>query len=336
MLPVFLNQKSTRINIIDFFAGQGKDVNGVSGSPLLIIETLQHHKQEIIDKGLDITVTLNELDVEKFKMLESHIKPFTNGPFNICLENKKFIDSFNDNFNKLTGAANFIFLDQNGIKEITEGIFSKLVSLPRTDILFFISSSYLYRFKTLSEFTRYLNTDKISFDENNYHSCHRAVANFYRNQIVSGKEYYVGPFSLKKGSNIYGLVFGSNHTYGIEKFLKICWSLDPQRGEANYDIDADNINPVAPSLFAQYNTPKKVQVFEQEMEKLLHTKHEHGLYDLYCIVLTKGFQPKHVNKVLRDLKSKNKVGFDFKLPSDKIHRVDTSLKITNLLWRNQE
>src|SRR5690606_21814045 len=129
-----------------------------------------------------------------------------------------------------------------------------LVSLPRTDILFFISSSYLYRFKTLSEFTRYLNTEKISFDENNYHSCHRAVANFYRNQIVSGKEYYIGPFSLKKGSNIYGLVFGSNHTYGIEKFLKICWSLDPQRGEANYDIDADNINPVAPSLFAQYNT----------------------------------------------------------------------------------
>lgn len=137
-------------------------------------------------------------------------------------------------------------------------------------------------------------------------------------------------------NSIYGLVFGSNHTYGIEKFLKICWSLDPQRGEANYDIDADNINPVAPSLFAQYNTPKKVQVFEQEIEKLLYAKSDHSLYDLYCIVLAKGFQPKHVNKVLKDLKSKSKVGFDFKLPSDKIHRVDTSLKITNLLWRNQE
>jgi three-Cys-motif partner protein len=335
-LPVFLNQKQTRINIIDFFAGQGKDVNGVSGSPLIIIETLQQHKQEIIDKNLDITVILNELDIEKFKILDSHIQKFSNEPLKVVLENKSFIASFNDNFNKLAAAANYIFLDQNGIKEITDGIFAKLINLPRTDILFFISSSYLYRFKALSEFTRYLNTERISFDENNYHSCHRAVANFYRNQIASGKEYYIGPFSLKKGSNIYGLVFGSNHTYGIEKFLKICWSLDPQRGEANYDIDADKINPVAPSLFDQYNTPKKVQVFELEMEKLILLKQEHSLYDIYCIVLAKGFQPKHVNKVLKELKTKKTIAFDYKLPSDKIHKIDTSLKITNLLWRNQE
>src|SRR5690606_9719600 len=165
----------------------------------------------------------------------------------------------------LESGSNYIFLDQNGIKEITEGIFAKLQSLNRTDILFFISSSYLYRFRSVPEFQKYLDTNRITFEKSNYHSCHRVVFDFYKTQIPLGREYYLAPFSLKKGSNIYGLIFGSNHTYGIEKFLRICWSLDRQRGDANYDIDSDRINPTAPSLFDEYNVPKKVQVFEDEL-----------------------------------------------------------------------
>ncbi|MCZ8216177.1 MAG: hypothetical protein O9262_08060, partial [Cyclobacteriaceae bacterium] len=202
--------------------------------------------------------------------------------------------------------------------------------------LFFISSSYLYRFKTLSEFTKYLDTCKIGFDEKNYHSCHRAVLNFYKQQVPEDKEYYLGPFSIKKGSNIYGLIFGSNHTYGIEKFLKICWGLDPQRGDSNYDIDADKINPRAPSLFPQFNVPKKVQVFEEEMKKYLLSKEVHLLYDIYCFGLDKGFTPKYVNKILKEFKTDKKIDFDFKLVSSKIHKTDQSLKIKNLEWHTQE
>jgi three-Cys-motif partner protein len=337
-LPVFLNWKfdPIELNIVDFFAGQGKDINGVSGSPLLIVETLIANTQKIKSKNLKIRVILNELDKEKFAMLSAVMEPYRDSGFELILENEAFSDCFNKHLTKFTNAANYIFLDQNGIKEITEGIFAQLISLKKTDILFFISSSYLFRFKALEEFAKYLNINKIAFDESNYHSCHRAVVKFYRSQIAKNKEYYLGPFSLKKGSNIYGLIFGSNHSYGIEKFLKICWGLDPQRGEANYDIDSDKINPSAPSLFAQYNIPKKVQEFEVEIAKYLQTKEHLSLYNIYRLGLFKGFQPRHINKVLNNLKAKKHIDFSFSLIREKVHKTDQTLKVTNLLWRNQE
>jgi three-Cys-motif partner protein len=339
-LPVFLNWKydPIEVNIVDFFAGQGKDVNGICGSPLLIIETLMNHAQEIESKKskIKIRVILNELDQNKFALLQSETAAYVDKPFELIVENKSFAKSYEKHKDKFKNGANYIFLDQNGIKEITEGIFAELINLQRTDILFFISSSYLYRFKSVEEFRKYLNTQTMGFDENNYHSCHRVVLNFYKAQISKGKEYYLAPFSLKKGSNIYGLIFGTNHPYGIEKYLKICWGLDTQRGEANYDIDSDNINPISPSLFSQFNIPKKVQVFETDMEKHLCVQRSYSLLDLYRFGFDRGFLPKHVNKVLRDLKTKKKIDFSCQLSSDKVHKVQTDLMIENLLWRNLE
>lgn len=338
-LPVFMNWKDgqqRQINIVDFFAGQGKDINGVYGSPLIIISTLMKYKSDIVSKKLRIRVILNEIDKTKYNLLIKEIAPFSDGPFELISCNKPFSECYNEHQNRFNNAANYIFLDQNGIKEITEGIFSKLISLKMTDILFFISSSYLYRFNALPDFKKYLDTRKMAFDIKNYHSCHRAVLEFYKGQIVPGKEYYLGPFSLKKGSNIYGLIFGSNHTYGIEKFLKICWELDPQRGEANYDIDSDKINPQAPSLFGEFNIPKKMQVFGRELEKYLLSKQSHLLSDIYKSGLTKGFQPKHTNAILRDLKSKNRVNFNGGLLNSKIHKMDNSITVTNSVWPNQK
>ena len=140
---------------------------------------------------------------------------------------------------------------------------------------------------------------------------------------------------MKKGSNIYGLIFGSNHTYGIEKFLKICWTLDKQRGEANYDIDSDNIHPTMPSLFEDLNIPKKVQNFEKELEIYIKSKEIHLLKDIYKMGLDRGFLPKHVNKVINDLKTKSKINFNSKLISSKIHTLEDTHILKNSLWRNQ-
>lgn len=333
-LPVFLNWAfgTVQINIVDFFAGQGKDVNGIPGSPILIIQEILAHKSEIEIKKVKIRVIVNELNKDKYKMLDSEITPFKESFFELIVENEPFEKCFHKHFDKLAdpNAANYIFLDQNGIKEITEGIFAKLIALKRTDILFFISSSYLKRFKGMPEFKKYLDTDRIPFDESNHHSCHRAVFDFYKAQIPGDKEYYLAPFSLKKGRNIYGLIFGSNHTYGIEKFLKICWNLDRQRGDSNYDIDSDRIDTNAPSLFKEFNIPKKVQVFENEMKNYTLKEEKQSLRNIYRFGLDKGFQPKHVNKILKELKDNGKIDFDSKLTSDKIHKLDFSLEIKRL------
>ncbi|MFO7903844.1 MAG: hypothetical protein R6U98_14365, partial [Pirellulaceae bacterium] len=56
------------------------------------------------------------------------------------------------------------------------------------------------------------------------------------------------PFTLKKGANIYGLVFGSKHPLGVEKFLDLAWSKNEINGEANFDIDKD-VHKSLPTLF---------------------------------------------------------------------------------------
>src|SRR5690606_13350691 len=85
-------------------------------------------------------------------------------------------------------------------------------------------------------------------------------------------EYYLAPFSLKKRSSVHGLIFGSNHLLGIEKFMRIAWQLDPNCGEANFDIDEDGFpdsHAAIGDLFASQMVAKKVEVFQRELERLL-------------------------------------------------------------------
>jgi hypothetical protein len=44
-----------------------------------------------------------------------------------------------------------------------------------------------------------------------------------------------------------GLIFGSSHPLGMDKFLQVAWNKDVINGEADFDINRDN---VAPSLIA--------------------------------------------------------------------------------------
>ena len=77
--------------------------------------------------------------------------------------------------------------------------------------------------------------------------------------IPENKEYFLAPFSIKKDKNIYGLIFGSNHSFGIEKFLNISWKLNENSGDANYNIDEEEIAEGKLSLFPEDNKPKKLQ-----------------------------------------------------------------------------
>ena len=85
-------------------------------------------------------------------------------------------------------------------------------------------------------------------------------------KIPIGKEYFLAPFSIKKPSGIYGLIFGTNHTLGIEKFLRVCWKHDKLTGEANFDIDNEKINVNKPSLFSEFNISTKRQMFDESLK----------------------------------------------------------------------
>ncbi len=322
-LPVFLAKKEIiwkNIQIFDFCAGQGKDVEGTLGSPLITLQELNNWSENILRNKLAVKVILNEPEINLFDFLKPLVSEFTKPEiYNTDLFNEDFQIVFNRYYDSMQNSANLLFIDQSGVKLITNEVFNKIISLKQTDFLFFISSSFIKRFGDSEEFTKYLKLNKTDIENISYYHIHKAVLEYYRSLIPITKEYYLAPFSIKKGSNIYGLIFGTNHTLGMEKFLSVCWRIDKQRGEANFDIDKENIIPERPTLFDDYNIPNKRQLFEKELKENILNKKLQSDIDIYLFTLNSGFLFKDTNKVLSDLK--NKIQFDFKLITSNIHKI---------------
>jgi three-Cys-motif partner protein len=163
--------------------------------------------------------------------------------------------------------AKFILLDQYGFSQVDENVFLKLVDSPRTDFIFFISSSFIKRFKEIDYTKRHIDTERIPFDESEPKECHRLIADYFQKLVPEGKEYYVHHFTIKKDSNYWGLIFGTNHTLGMEKFLRVCWKEDIYSGESNFNTDNDI--PADWLFYTGETTNKKHRVKDEIKNKIL-------------------------------------------------------------------
>jgi three-Cys-motif partner protein len=322
-LPVFISKPNPiwkEIQIFDLFAGAGKDINGVNGSPLRILTTLNQNVASLSISKVKVKVIFNEYDVNKYQSLKTAVDSLANrSVYDVVTHNSDFAVIFNEYYDSMKSAANFLFLDQNGIKQITLDIFRRLIKLQQTDFLFFISSSYIKRFAEVEEFNKYLRITSQELAGKSYYHIHRIVLNYYRNSIPANHPYFLAPFSIKKPSGIYGLIFGSNHSYGIEKFLNVSWKHDTLTGEANFDIDNEKIDLRQPSLFEIHNIPSKRQLFESNLKAGILTGKLKSNVDVYKYSLLEGFLPKDANTILKELKQHALISFDFKLVSSKIH-----------------
>lgn len=332
-LPVFISKSNPfwkEVQIFDLFAGEGKDVNGMHGSPMRLLKILNENRTLIQKSNVKIKVILNEFEKEKYNTLLPTLKEIAEEDlYKVITYNDDFFVVFDNYYNSMTQTANFLFLDQNGIKQITENTFSRLIKLKQTDFLFFISSSYIKRFAEVEEFQKYLKIKKEDLTGKSYYHIHRIVLSYYRSLIDENKSYYLAPFSIKKPTGVYGLIFGSNHTYGLEKFLTVCWKHDKLTGEANFDIDKEKIDLVKPSLFEQFNVPSKRQVFEQNLREKILGRELQTNYETYLHTLNEGFLLKDANAIFKDLKEKKKINFDFPLITSRMHKETVSIiKIT--------
>jgi three-Cys-motif partner protein len=163
--------------------------------------------------------------------------------------------------------AKFILLDQYGFKQVDEDVFLRLVNSPHTDFIFFISSSFIKRFKEHEHTKKYIDTERIPFNESDPKECHRLIADYYQKLIPRHKEYYIHHFTIKKKGNYLGLIFGTNHSLGMEKFLRICWKHDIYSGESDFNIDNDE--PVDSLFFTGETTNKKDKVKREIKAKIL-------------------------------------------------------------------
>jgi hypothetical protein len=169
-------------------------------------------------------------------------------------------------------------------------------------------SSYLRRFRDLELFNQFIDTKKLDYDNTPPSHCHRVIADYFESLIPTDKEYYIGAFSIKKESNYYGLIFGSSHSLGAEKFQKVCWTVDKLTGAADYNIDRElgykNPNGI---LFEEISVPQKIRNFKERLEVqiingLISTDNE-----AYKFALKERCLIRHASEVLKKLVENKKI-----------------------------
>jgi len=326
-LPVFLSRRSFRtIHIFDFFAGPGKDCNGVEGSPLIIIDEIKKYLSdpELPDANkVSIQLFFNDDDPDKTLSLRNEIAQKDISFVKISnQEFKKAFDASRAHL-KAPSSAKLIILDQSGIKHITPDTFKELIHFPATDFMFFISSSILRRFISVDGIRQYFPTmSPAEIKELSSTDVHRYVCQHYQEIVPSGREFYLAPFSIKKGANIYGIIFGSGTLLGLEKFLKVCWNKDNISGEANYDIDDDMVRK-GKTLFLTLNVSRKIDFFEKRLVVFLQDFRNNN--ELYKFTLKNGCLPKHTVEILRGLQKSERLEAE---PSD------TRKNSFYLSWKN--
>ncbi len=203
-------------------------------------------------------------------------------------------------------AAKLLLIDQFGVEHVTDDVFRELVRTPTCDFLFFISSWTLHRFRDHPAIKQ-----KIVRPADHYH-VHRAAVDYYRSLLTDSAPYYLAPFSIRKESGIYGLIFGSAHPLGMDKFLQVAWSKDEISGEADFDIHRDNIRADQPKL--DFGSPTKLFAFERDLEALLRAKKLTTELDIIRVCFRHGVKRQHATPVLTALKSEGRISMSWRVP----------------------
>lgn len=327
--PVFLHSPYYReLYVYDLFAGSGYDSEGNPGSPIIFLQEAMGENSKHCDhiknrnNNKRIYFVFNEYEPKhkrqkKHELLDNNIKQYianckvsnncSHCNFTTFQTNRNFDTSFKNNQNLIAilndnKKAKFIFLDQYGFTHIDAEIFDMLVKAPHTDFIFFISSSFILRFKEHEVTKKFLGDKSISFDNTEPNRCHQVILEYFESLVPEGKEYYLNHFTIKKGSNYYGLIFGTAHTLGMEKFQKVCWQHDEFAGESNCNTQND-----IGGLFAGIETPNKIQTVKYRLTKDVLsgdiTNNSEGLKR----ALKYRCMPKIFTEVIKQLEKSNKI-----------------------------
>jgi hypothetical protein len=214
-----------------------------------------------------------------------------------------------------------LIIDQYGVDEVTDDVFKKLIAFQTTDFIFFLSSSTLHRFRDHPAIKQKIEKPDDSYD------VHRAAVDYYRKQLPQGAEFFLGRFSIRKRSNIYGLIFGSRHPLGIHKFLQVAWANDEIAGEANFDIERENISPGEGLLNLDVMRPNKQREFESELTGAITAGAIRTEADVMKFCIEAGMTNRHSAPVLRELKRKGVIDLDFQVPDVKRLRTPRSIRL---------
>jgi three-Cys-motif partner protein len=317
-IPTFVMQGISPIFIVDFFAGPGYDKNGVAGSPLRILRKLAEQVGNIRAKRVTTVVCFNERDKEKYDLLEAACNTFLSehtdlkGLVELRLYNEDFESLFPKLLPQIQRFPSLVYLDQNGITFLSPKYFLQLETVNRCDFLYFVSASYVWRFGNTKEFKIHLNIDLDEAKRNPYRFIHRSLLEQIMASLPSPTKLRLYPFSIRKGSNIYGIIFGAKHPLAVEKYLDIAWKRDSISGEANFDINEEALK----DQLGLFEAPKlkKVEAFAKRLEEAVLSGERTNNFEVYEYATPEGHPARHAAEVLRRLKTEGKISYESSSP----------------------
>ena len=126
--------------------------------------------------------------------------------------------------------------------------------------------------------------------------------------MPTGSKLKLYPFSLKKGANIHGIIFGASHPRAVEKFLSIAWKRNETNGEANFDIDEDKkkeqLNLFEPAPL------KKIASFQQRLREKVLVGSITNNYEAFNFPLDEAHIGSHAAEELKKMKREKLIDFE--------------------------
>ncbi len=309
------------ICVFDFFAGTGYDKNAIAGSPIRILQVIKQYIGHVFQKKVKIQVYFNEYKKAKYDLLVQACNQYltqhkdVGRAIEIKISNLDFDVCFNQLLPIIEKYPSLVYLDQNGIKFLSDKYIHALEKTFKTDFLYFVSSSYFWRFGEQEEFKTHLNLDIELAKKDPYSYIHRNLIKQLYSHLPTDSTLKLFPFTIKKGANIYGIVFGAKHVRAVEKFLTIAWKKNPINGDANFDIDNDKGKDQL-VLFGDKKLTK-IEEFQIRLEEKIKDQQEVNNILIYHFTLSEGHTPSHASKHLRDLKKQCKIHYDGSSPKIK-------------------
>lgn len=325
-LSVFMNGRNRdyieNINVVDFFCGPGRDSEGTPGSPLIALKAASdalETSRERLNSTVRVNFFFNDVDPAVITQLRQCVSgyEFNRERIKVDFSCKPFVERYGQLASPDNGvlrrrhSANFLFIDQFGVKEVTQSIFENIQRLPRTDFIFFVAASIVNR---MPEHPNIKDKIPVLSDEEqeklNGKNVVRVLAKAYKKWIIS-PSFHLGQFALRKqkSSNVNGLVFGSGNILGLDRFLHAAWAISPIFGEANYSVDDANLNPNTPSLFPEENIPTRTKQFSRNLREEILTGHLKTNHEVYYFTVQEGFLPSHAREVIVALRKEKAVTY---------------------------
>ncbi len=318
-IPTFIMSEAHTICIFDFFAGTGYDKRGVQGSPIRILTKIKEQIDNIFQKKVRVKVYFNDWEPNKreqrkFELLQIACNEYLekNTDVGKVVELNLYNEDFELLFPKLLPIIkefpSLVYLDQNGIRFLSEKYFLELEKTKQTDFLYFVSDSYFWRFGESKEFKVHLDIDMSVAKKDPYKFIHRNIIEQLRKKLPTNTKLKLYPFSLKKGANIHGIIFGTSHRRAVDKFLSIVWKRNETNGEANFDIDEDEKKSQL-LLFGEKKLTK-IEEFKQNVKDKILRREIKNNFELLDYVYNEGHIGAHASECLKEMKNKAEVYYE--------------------------